>query len=68
MEVNKLYEVTKRIKIHTKPLVICNVVLTGKFKKETDSMFIFDNFRVNKRVVISIKEVQSDTDNNCTLC
>ena len=57
MEVNKLYEVTKRIKIHTKPLVICNVVLTGKFKKETDSMFIFDNFRVTKSVLLSIKDV-----------
>ena len=67
MEVNKLYEVTKRIKLHTKSLVMCNVVLTGKFKKETKTMFVFDNFRVNKSIVISIKEVQSDTDNNRTL-
>ena len=63
MEVNKLYEVTKRIKIHTKPLITCDVILTGKFKKETKKYFVFDNFRVDKSVLISIKEVQSDTAN-----
>ena len=63
MEVNKLYEVTKRIKIHTKPLRTCDVILTGKFKKETKKCFVFDNFRVDKMVITSIKEVQSDTVN-----
>lgn len=56
MNVGSLYEVTKRIKVHTKPLVTCDVILTGKFEKETKMLFVFDNFRVRKSVVIAIKE------------
>lgn len=57
METNKIYEVRKRIKIHTKPLVTCDVPLSGRFDKETESYLIFDNFRVKKDVVVSIKEI-----------
>lgn len=56
MNVGSLYEVTKRIKVHTKPLVMCDVILTGKFEKETKMLFVFDNFRVRKNVIVSIKE------------
>lgn len=56
MQTNKLYEVTKRIKVHTKPLVTYDIVLTGKFIRETKEWFIFDNFNVKKSVITSIKE------------
>ena len=57
MKPDKVYEVIKRIKLHTKPLVISDVVLTGKFKKETNTQLVFDKFRVKKSVVVSIKEL-----------
>lgn len=57
MEVDRNYKVKKRIKIHTKPLVTCDVTLSGRFEKETKSYLIFDNFRVKKDVVISIKKL-----------
>lgn len=52
---NKTYTVTKKIKIHTKPLAEINVPMTGLFVKETDFYYIFRGFRVNKSVVASIK-------------
>lgn len=56
MNIGQSYEITKRIKVHTKPLVMCDVILTGKFEKETKMLFVFDNFKVRKNVIVSIKE------------
>ena len=57
----KEYEVTKRIKLHTKPLVEEEIVKTGLFLKETDKSFIFDDFKVSKSTVIKIEETDGDT-------
>lgn len=57
MTVNQKYEVIKRIKIHTSPLVEANVIQCGKFVKETDKNYIFDSFRVKKDLVTHISEV-----------
>jgi hypothetical protein len=56
MNIGQSYEIIKRIKVHTKPLVTCDVILTGKFEKETKMLFVFDNFKVRKNVIVSIKE------------
>ncbi len=56
MNIGQSYEITKRIKVHTKPLVTCDVILTGKFEKETKMLFVFDNFKVRKNAIVSIKE------------
>ena len=53
---NKTYTVTKKIKIHTKPLREVAVPLTGVFIKETAHSLIFRSFRVKKSVVVSIEE------------
>lgn len=54
MTPNKTYTVTKRIKIHTKPLAEIDVPMTGLFVKETDAYYIFRGFKVRKSVVTSI--------------
>lgn len=49
------YQVTRQIKTHTSPLRLVVYDETGKFVKETSSMFIFDSFRVKKSTIINIK-------------
>lgn len=50
------YLITKRIKLHTKPLRFANITLEGAFKYATDGWYCFNGFRVKKSVVIEIKE------------
>jgi hypothetical protein len=57
MVVNKRYAITKRIKIHTKPLVEVNVVQEGIFDHETKTSFCFKGFCVRKSCVLFIEEV-----------
>ena len=52
----KEYEVTKRIKLHTKPIRVAQITQVGRFVKETQRHYIFSDFRVRKDNVISIKE------------
>lgn len=56
MQPNKAYTVTKKIKIHTSPLVEVVIPQTGLFVKQTDSYLIFRGFKVRKSSVINIKE------------
>ena len=56
MQPNKTYTVTKKIKIHTSPLVEVVIPQTGLFVKQTDSYYIFRGFKVRKNCVVSIKE------------
>jgi hypothetical protein len=56
MEIGKRYQVTKWIKIHTKPLRVVNVTLVGTFKYDTDSWYYFNEFKAKKSNVIEIKE------------
>lgn len=53
---NKTYTVTKKIKLHTKPLREVTFPLTGVFVKETAHSLIFRGFWVKKSVVVSIEE------------
>ena len=62
MTVNKKYKVTKRIKIHTLPLVEADVIQQGKFVKETAQSFVFDHFAVRKRLVIKIEKVEGNAE------
>ena len=55
---NKEYEVIRRVKIHTSPLIEADIVTVGKFQKETKQCYIFDGFRVSKRCVTRIKEIE----------
>ena len=57
MTIGKTYKITKRIKIHTKPLVMVEVIKTGVFLKETTKSYLFDDFRVGKKVVVNIEEL-----------
>lgn len=56
MQPNKMYTVTKRIKIPTSPLVEVVVPQTGAFVKETAAYLIFRGFKVRKACVVDIKE------------
>ena len=56
MKVGKEYAVTKEIKLHTKPIRVAQIIRTGFFVKETETHFIFSDFRVRKANVISIQE------------
>lgn len=58
MKANKRYRVTKRIKIHTKPLVEVTVVQECIFKKETKTRLCFQEFCVHKHCVLFIEEVE----------
>jgi hypothetical protein len=62
MTINKLYRVTKRIKIHTSPLIEVEVVNEGVFKKETKEMYVFDTFRVRKSCLVMCEEIRGDDD------
>jgi hypothetical protein len=57
MEYGKFYRVTKRIKIHTKPLVEVTITNIGKFLKETPTQFVFSGFRAKKDNVILMEEL-----------
>lgn len=60
MKRNKKYLVTKKIKIHTSPLIEVEVVKQGRFLKETSKYYIFDSFRVQKQVVVKIEETEGN--------
>ena len=57
MQPNKMYTVTKKIKIHTSPLYEAIVPLSGIFIKQTAAYLIFDGFKVRKRCVVTVEEV-----------
>lgn len=57
---NKPYSVTKKIKIHTKPLQEVFVTQTGIYVKETNSYFIFRGFKVRKLCVTQVQEVTEE--------
>ena len=57
MQPNETYTVTKKIKLHTKPLKECVVSMTGVFVKETDKWLIFRGFKVKKSVIQNIEKV-----------
>lgn len=52
-----LYQITKRIKLHTKPTRFANITLVGTFKHDTNGWYCFDEFRVRKQNVIDIKPI-----------
>lgn len=56
MVTGKRYLITKRIKLHTKPLIFANITLDGVFKYATDGWDCFNGFRVKKSNVIETKE------------
>jgi hypothetical protein len=62
MTCKKDYVVTKKIKIHTSPLVEVEVVQTGKFVKETPKSYVFDSFRVSKDTFVKADDVGGDTE------
>jgi hypothetical protein len=55
MEKGKIYQIIKRIKLHTAPLITADIPLRGAFVRETKEFYIFDTFRVKKAVVIQIR-------------
>ena len=57
---NKTYSITKKIKIHTKPLTEVFVTQTGTFVKQTNSYFIFRGFKVRKSCVTQVQEVTEE--------
>ena len=58
MTKGKGYEVTKKIKLHTKPLREEEITKEGVFMKETAKSYIFDNFWVSKSTVIKTEEME----------
>ena len=54
MKTGEIYKVTKRIKLHTKPLREADVSMTGRFIRETEYGYVFDWFKVRKANVIAI--------------
>ena len=52
-----MYTVTKKIKLHTKPIRTAMVVETGVFVKETPSSLVFKGFAVRKRNIEEIDYV-----------
>ena len=56
MIVGETYNVTKRIKIHTSPLVEVRITLQGAFVRESTAQYIFDSFRVRKENVERIEK------------
>ena len=59
MQPNKMYTVTKKIKLHTSPVREVVVPQTGAFAKETDDFLVFRGFRVRKACVVDIKEEEN---------
>lgn len=51
------YQITKRIKLHTKPTVFADITLVGTFKYDTDCWYCFDEFKVKKSNVTEIKTI-----------
>lgn len=51
------YQITKRIKLHTKPIRYADIPLVGTFKYDTDNWYCFDEFRVKKANVVEIKVI-----------
>ena len=49
------YRVTMKIKLHTSPLRELEYSRDAVFIRETKSYFVFDNFKVQKDNVVSIK-------------
>lgn len=56
MQSGKIYRITKRIKLHTKPLYEANVTVIGQCIRESEKCYIFDTFRCKKDNIIEIKE------------
>ena len=52
----KEYEVMKRIKIHTSPLRMADVVFCGTFMRETKEWLLFDSCRARESNIVSIRE------------
>ena len=52
----KIYRITKRIKLHTKPLYEADITLTGRYVRESQNFYIFDTFKVKKANAIKIVE------------
>ena len=48
MDIGKRYQLTKRVKIHTKPTVRADIILVGTFKYDTDSWYCFNEFKCNR--------------------
>ncbi len=64
MTFNKLYRVTKRIKLHTSPLYEADVVQEGRFIKETSKYYVFDSFRVQKTTLMNVEEIKGKDGGN----
>ena len=62
MTVGKKYRVVKRVKIHTSPLVMADIVNEGIFVKETDKSWVFDDFRIRKSCLLSAEEIKGDNN------
>ena len=60
MTCNKNYKVTKKIKLHTKPLVEAEITNEGMFLKETENFYCFDGFRVNKETLVKVEECEAE--------
>lgn len=57
MIVGNTYRIIKRVKIHTSPLVMADVVKEGVYVRETLKSYIFNTFRVSKSVVTKIEDL-----------
>ena len=57
MTPNKFYKIIAKIKTHTSPLCELTYERVGKFIKETNAFYVFENFKVTKHTVKSIQEV-----------
>ena len=56
LQKGKAYEVTKQIKLHTKPLRTARITQAGEYIGETEKRLMFRGFRVRKSNVVSIFE------------
>ena len=59
MTAGKKYKITKRIKIHTKPIRTVEIIQTGVFVKETEKYYVFNGFRVRKDVATVIEQIKN---------
>ena len=55
---NEYYRIKARLKLHTSPLKILEYEKEGKFIRETDRFYVFDEFMVKKLNVISITHLK----------
>ena len=58
MTYGKTYKITKRRKLHTKPLVEAEITNESVFLKETEKSYIFVGFQVRKSTVVKVEEVK----------